>query len=111
MLMIRQSLDSDSPYVDIARHGDGLTSLQYRDEKGGVTREVELAISGPTSLRLIKHGAFYDVLFAGADGQWPFSGASMKLPMNNTFYVGLGICSHDKDASEKAVFFACATDD
>ena len=27
MLMIRQSLDSDSPYVDIARHGDGLTSL------------------------------------------------------------------------------------
>jgi TolB protein len=104
MLMIRQSLDSDSPYVDIARHGDGLTSLQYRDEKGGVTREVELAISGPPSLRLIKHGDFFYVLYAGADGQWHFSGASMKLPMKNGFYVGLGICSHDKDTSETAVF-------
>ena len=104
MLMIRQSLDPDSPYVDIARHGDGLTSLQYRDEKGGVTREVETAVSGPPSLRLIKHGDFFYVMYAGADGQWHFSGASMKLPMKSGFYVGLGVCSHDKDASEKAVF-------
>jgi TolB protein len=104
MLMIRQSLDPDSAYVDIARHGDGLTSLQYRDEKGGVTREVETAVSGPPSLRLIKHGDFFYVLYAGADGQWHFSGASMKLPMKNAYYVGLGLCSHDKDATEKAVF-------
>ncbi len=104
MLMIRQSLDPDSPYVDIARHGDGLTSLQYRDEKGVVTREVETSVSGPPSLRLIKHGDFFYVMYAGADGQWHFSGASMKLPMKSGFYVGLGVCSHDKDASEKAVF-------
>jgi len=27
--MIRQSLDADSPYADVALHGVGLTSLQY----------------------------------------------------------------------------------
>ena len=33
-LMIRQSLDADSAYVDVALHGDGLTSLQFREPKG-----------------------------------------------------------------------------
>jgi hypothetical protein len=33
-LMIRQSLDADSAYVDVALHGDGLTSLQFREAKG-----------------------------------------------------------------------------
>ena len=31
VLMIRQSLDPHSIYADVARHGDGLASLQYRD--------------------------------------------------------------------------------
>jgi TolB protein len=31
VLMIRQSLDADSPYADAALHGNGLTSLQYRE--------------------------------------------------------------------------------
>ena len=31
--MIRQSLDTDSVYADVALHGSGLTSLQFRDEK------------------------------------------------------------------------------
>src|SRR3954453_21668504 len=41
VLMVRQSLDADSVYGDIALHGVGLTSLQFRDEKGGATREVQ----------------------------------------------------------------------
>ena len=34
VLMIRQSLDADAPYADAALHGDGLTSLQFRDQTG-----------------------------------------------------------------------------
>ena len=34
VLMIRENLDSDSVYADIALHGDGLTSLQYRATRG-----------------------------------------------------------------------------
>src|SRR6266850_2148190 len=32
--MVRSSLDSDSPHVNAAVHGDGLTSLQFRRGKG-----------------------------------------------------------------------------
>lgn len=32
-LVIRQTLDADSVYADAATHGDGLTSLQWRDTK------------------------------------------------------------------------------
>jgi hypothetical protein len=40
-LLLRQSLGRDSPYADAAVHGDGLTSLQYREERGGPTREIQ----------------------------------------------------------------------
>ena len=38
--MIRQGLVPDVPYCDAVVHGDGLTSLQFRDTPGGPTREV-----------------------------------------------------------------------
>ena len=37
VLMIRQSLDADSVYADIARHGNGMTALQFRTESRSVT--------------------------------------------------------------------------
>ena len=104
MLMIRQSLSPDSAYVDVARHGDGLTSLQYRDATGDLTREIELNISSPPNVRIAKRGDFFFISYAAADGKWQNSGAAMKLPMHGPFYVGLSVCSHDKDVSETAVF-------
>ena len=32
------------------------------------------------------------------------AGGWLRIPLGNTFYVGLGVCSHDKDVSEQAVF-------
>ena len=104
MLMIRQSLAPDSAYVDVARHGNGLTSLQYRNSTGDVTREVRLGVSGPPLVRIAKRGDFFYVWYAGADGKWRYSGASMKLPMQGPFYVGLGVCAHNKDRIETAKF-------
>ena len=104
MLMIRQSLDPDSAYVDVARHGNGLTSLQYRNATSDVTREIELNVSGPQKVRIAKRGDYFYVWHAGADGKWLYSGASMKLPMQGAFYVGLGVCSHDKDVIQTATF-------
>src|SRR5215471_7604573 len=40
-LLLRQNLNADSPYVDVAVHGDGLTSLQFRETPGGLTHEVQ----------------------------------------------------------------------
>src|SRR5689334_8111065 len=46
-LVIRQSLDADSAYVDAALHGDGLTSLQFREARGATTHEVQANVTAP----------------------------------------------------------------
>ena len=40
--MIREDLSADCVYADIAVHGDGLTSLQYRPSRGADTFETHL---------------------------------------------------------------------
>jgi TolB protein len=104
VLMIRQSLDADSIYADVALHGDGLTSLQYRDEKGAATHEIQSNVSAPASLRLEKHGEYFSMSLAARRGQMGVAGGSVRIPINGTYYVGLGVCSHDKDVVEKATF-------
>jgi TolB protein len=47
-LVIRQTLDSDAVYADAAVHGDGLTSLQWRDAKGAATHEVQSNAVAPS---------------------------------------------------------------
>ena len=104
VLMVRQSLDADSVYADIARHGNGMTALQFRTESGGMTTEVESPNWGPQRLRIDKHGAYFTMWLAGADGKLQMAGASPRMELKEPFYVGLGVCSHDKDVVEKAVF-------
>src|SRR5687768_12304599 len=67
VLMVRQSLDADSAYVDVALHGDGLTSLQFRDAKGAATHEVQANVKGPRRLRLEKRGG-YARMYLATDG-------------------------------------------
>ena len=105
VLMLRQSLDADSVYADVALHGNGLTSLQYRDETGAATHEIQSNISAPQRLRIEKRGDYvYLLLSATSDGELQPSGAAMRLPLRGKFYVGIGVCAHDKDAVEKAKF-------
>ena len=78
-LVIRQGLDADSAYVDVALHGDGLTSLQFRDAKGAATHEVQANVSAPRRLRIVKRGK-YVVMDLAAEGEEPsFSGAAVRI--------------------------------
>lgn len=104
VVMIRKSLEGNSPAVDIARHGVGLTSLQFRDAAGADDREVQSNIDGPKRLRLEKRGDYFYAFVSGKDGKLEPAGASTKLVLNGPFYVGIGVCAHDKNASETAVF-------
>lgn len=104
VLMARQSLATDSAYADVAVHGDGLTSLQARDETGAVTHEVGINAAHPRSARLEKRGDSFYMSLAGPSQDLKFAGASMRVPLKAPFYVGIGVCSHDKDAIAKAVF-------
>ena len=45
-VIVRRSLDADSPYADAVVHGDGLTSLQFRRAKGALTEEVRSETTG-----------------------------------------------------------------
>ena len=104
VLMIRQTLEGNAPAVDIARHGVGLTSLQFRDAAGADDHEVQLNVSGPKRVRLEKRGDYFYAFASGKDGKLEPMGASTKLVLDGAFYVGIGVCAHDKDASESAVF-------
>jgi TolB protein len=103
-LMIRQSLDADSSYIDVALHGDGLTSLQFRDEKGGLTHEIQSNVSGPTRVRLEKQGDYFFMSCARSGMEPKHAGGGVKIKINEPFYVGLVVCAHDDKALEKAVF-------
>jgi Tol biopolymer transport system component len=88
----------------VAVHGVGLTSLQYRDAAGVNTHEVESNISAPKTVRIEKRGDFFYAFVTGKDGNLQPAGASTKLALTGDFYIGIGVCSHDKDVVEKAVF-------
>ena len=103
-LMIRQSLDADSAYVDVALHGDGLASLQFREAKGAATHEVQANVVAPKRLRIEKRGKYVRLFLASDSGDLAFSGAAERITFEEPFYVGLGVCAHNGDVTEKAVF-------
>ena len=84
-LIIRQSLDANSAYADIAVHGDGLTSLQYRKAAGGTTHEVQSNIKEPTQVKLTRIG---NCVFAGVNDT--YSGASVRLDLTEDYFIGIG---------------------
>ncbi len=108
VLMVRQSLDADSAYADVALHGNGLTALQYRDEKGAKTHEIRTqevqSNIGSKRLRIEKRGNFVYLFLGDGGKELHYSGASIPVPLQGSYYVGIGVCSHDKDAVEKATF-------
>jgi hypothetical protein len=103
-LIIRQSLDPDSAYVDVALHGDGLTSLQYRDENGAATHEIQSNLSAPQTLQLEKRGDYFSMLLAPPAGDLQIAGGSIRVSIHGDYYIGIAVCSHEKDLLESAVF-------
>ena len=104
VLMFRQSLDPDGVYADAAQHGSGLTALQYRTGKGDTTQDIELNIDLPSRVRIEKRGDTVSMFLSLKDEPLHQVGASIKLPFAGQFYAGIGLCSHDANVVEKAVF-------
>ncbi|HWN96823.1 MAG TPA: hypothetical protein VNT99_17475, partial [Methylomirabilota bacterium] len=67
-LLIRQSLEPESAYADAVVHGDGLTSLQYRETRNARTYEIQSGVSGPKRLRIEKRGKYVSMSIA-AEGE------------------------------------------
>jgi TolB protein len=103
-LVIRQSLDPDSPYADAALHGNGLASLQYREDRGGPTREIQSNLSAPDRVRIEKIGDYVHLSVAREGEALGYAGGSFRLRLKDPFYVGLAVCAHDNNTIEKAAF-------
>ena len=103
-LIVRQSLDANSAYADAAVHGDGLTSLQYREAAGALTREIQANVVGPRRLRLEKRGKYVSMSLASEGQPLRPAGGAFRLVLEDPFYVGLAVCSHDDSRLETAIF-------
>lgn len=102
-LIARSALDDDALYADAAAHGDGLTSLQYRSAKGGVTEQVVSEAKGADFLQLERRGNRFTMSVARFGERLSVSELP-ELALGEEVYVGLFLCSHDADTVEKAVF-------
>jgi hypothetical protein len=101
-IMIRDALTGESRCAHISIHGDGLTSLQYREEEGGPTKEIKGPPNG-NYITLEKIGN--KIQMRTATGVKPEAvTAEVEMAFPGAFYVGLFICSHDVDILETAYF-------
>jgi TolB protein len=76
--MTRQCLDGNAKSVDVGRHGDGLTSLQYRDVAGADIHEVQSNVNAPTTIRIEKRGDYFYAFVSGKMGNF----SPPELPPN-----------------------------
>lgn len=103
-LLIRQSLDPGSAYADAVSHGDGLTALQFRGAPNEQTYEVPTQVEGPVRLRLVRKGNRITMFAGKPNEELKPSGPVEFVSLQDTVYVGLGVCSHAATTLETAIF-------
>jgi hypothetical protein len=100
--MVRQTLDEDSPYVDVAVHGDGLIELQYRMSKGAVTLAARTPILAPATVKLERDGDVFTVSASKSGGPFQPVGA-VAVTMPDPVLVGIGVSAHNPANLETAL--------
>jgi TolB protein len=103
--MIRESPDETSPHISGTLHGDGLTVLQWRGEKGAEMRDPQDEIFAPDSgynviqlertgkkiiMRAAKYGKPFDII-----------GTHEMVNMPDEVLAGPFICSHNPAVKEE----------
>src|SRR5262252_3039904 len=101
--IIRSSLETNSPHVTSVVHGDGRTSLQFRRTPGAITEEKISVVNAAEVLQLERKNNTYTMSVARF-GDAPATEQIADLQLGDEVYVGLFVCSHNRDVIEKAVF-------
>jgi len=103
---IRPSLESNSPHVTAALHGDGLMSLQFRRTTGGTTEEAKSLDSLPGADAVIqlerRDGVYLMSVARFGDTLATQELSGVSLP--DTVYVGLFVCAHNDNVVERGGF-------
>ncbi len=103
---IRPSLDTSSAHVTAALHGNGLMSLQFRRQTGGITEEVVSPDSLPDADAVIqlerRDGAY--LMSVAQFGDTLVTQQLANVSLLDTVYVGLFVCAHNDTVMERATF-------
>jgi TolB protein len=105
VIMLRKSLDADSPFVHLAIHGDGAPTLQFRNTKAANANTVDFPIEGPGTwkLKLVRQGTTLTVWIA-KDGAPLREVGNTINQLGSPVLVGLGVSSHTQEAVNTVLF-------
>ena len=102
-LMVRNNLKTNSAHVNVMAHGSGAMAMQYRKVNGGETAEEKSAVKAADVLQLERKGGTYYISMAS---QGDVFGPEQKidLDLGDEVYVGIYVCAHKAELTQKAVF-------
>jgi Tol biopolymer transport system component len=103
---IRPSLETNSPHVTAAVHGDGLTSLQFRGTAGAITEEAKSRNSLPNPdavIQLERRDGVY-LMSVARFGDTLVTQELTGVSLPDTVYVGLFVCAHNDTIIERSAF-------
>lgn len=101
--MVRTGLEGNSSHINAVVHGDGLTSLQYRQTAGAETQEIVSELTHADVIQLERKGNTYTMRVAQF-GEPFVTEEVTDLDLGDEVYVGLFIGSHNKEVVEEGGF-------
>src|ERR1700694_873390 len=103
--MLRKNIDTDSPFVQLAIHGDGTPAVQFRNTKADNTNTVDFPIEGPGTwkLKVVLQGAAITVCIAKDVAPLRELGHTPNQ-LGSPILVGLGVSSHTQEATNTVLF-------
>jgi hypothetical protein len=104
-IMLRKSLDADSPFVHLAIHGDGTPAIQFRTTKADIVNTVDFPVEGPGiwKLKLARQGGTLTMWISKDGGPMRELGHTGNQ-LGSPVLVGLAVSSHSKDAVNTVLF-------
>jgi TolB protein len=105
VIMLRKTPDTDSPFVQLAIHGDGTPSVQFRNTKADNTNTVDFPVEGPGTwrMKLQRQGSTITVWIA-KDGAPLRQLGQTTNQLGSPILVGLGVSSHTVEAVNTVLF-------
>lgn len=105
VIMLRKTVEADSPFVQLAIHGDGTLSVQFRSTKADDTNTVDFPNEGPGTwkLKLVREGSTITVSTGKNETSLRELGHTMTQ-LGSPVLVGLGVSSHTQEATCTVLF-------
>jgi Tol biopolymer transport system component len=105
--MVRGSTDEDDAHISATLHGDGLTSLQWRQLRGAYMRDPEDEIrytkKSPQIIQLERTGNLYIMRVAQVGEPLQEVGRYLHPVLSDKVLIGLYISAHNENAIEEGL--------